>query len=256
MKSNRIELLCWVAAGIMALTLVGQYVVYRTAPITAYGHASWDFHPTSFAEVINQADSVVVGEVTKIEAGQPIVVPAKGEPSGQDSIPTERITVRVEGSAKGETAAGSEVIVFRTGGQVQIPAGPPQTGAVDPGKGTERLAEPSGGKAGADVRAQALECLTSAVYYEAGNETVDGQRGVAQVVLNRVRHPAFPASVCGVVYQGSLRTTGCQFTFTCDGSLNRSPDAAGWARAHKVAADGVQMDETDFDRADALAELE
>ncbi|MEO5773238.1 MAG: cell wall hydrolase [Sphingomicrobium sp.] len=84
-------------------------------------------------------------------------------------------------------------------------------------------------------RAQALECLTSAIYYEAGSQDPDGQRAVAQVVLNRVRHPAFPASVCGVVYQGSTRATGCQFTFTCDGSLLRRPSLDGWARARKVA---------------------
>jgi hypothetical protein len=85
------------------------------------------------------------------------------------------------------------------------------------------------------ARARALECLTSAVYYEAGNESADGQRAVAQFVLNRVRHPAFPASVCDVVYQGSTRETGCQFTFTCDGSLARRPSADGWARARKIA---------------------
>ena len=87
----------------------------------------------------------------------------------------------------------------------------------------------------AAARSQAVECLASAVYYEAGNEDVSGARAVAQVVLNRVRHPAFPASVCGVVYQGSTRVTGCQFTFTCDGSLARRPDAAGWRRARAVA---------------------
>ncbi len=90
---------------------------------------------------------------------------------------------------------------------------------------------------GADeaARARALECLASAVYYEAGNESPDGQKAVAQVVLNRVRHPAFPASVCEVVYQGSTRATGCQFTFTCDGSLARRPSADGWARASRIA---------------------
>jgi len=62
-------------------------------------------------------------------------------------------------------------------------------------------------------------------------------RAVAQVVLNRARHPAFPASVCGVVFQGSERTTGCQFSFTCDGSMQaRRPGAAAWARARAVAA--------------------
>jgi spore germination cell wall hydrolase CwlJ-like protein len=87
----------------------------------------------------------------------------------------------------------------------------------------------------AAARTQAVECLASAVYYEAGNQDADGERAVAQVVLNRVRHPAFPASVCGVVYQGSSRTTGCQLTFTCDGSLYHRPDADGWRRAVSVA---------------------
>jgi spore germination cell wall hydrolase CwlJ-like protein len=93
------------------------------------------------------------------------------------------------------------------------------------------------GKASADTRARALECLTSAIYYEAGQESTDGQRAVAQVVLNRVRHPAFPNSVCGVVYEGSTRTTGCQFTFTCDGSMERRPVPALWNRARQVASE-------------------
>jgi spore germination cell wall hydrolase CwlJ-like protein len=94
-------------------------------------------------------------------------------------------------------------------------------------------------KGSASARDQALNCLASAVYYEAGNQDADGERAVAQVVLNRVRHPAFPNTVCGVVYQGSTRTTGCQFTFTCDGSLAREPDADGWRRAWKVAEDAL-----------------
>ena len=93
------------------------------------------------------------------------------------------------------------------------------------------------GKASAETRARALECLTSAIYYEAGQESADGQRAVAQVVLNRVRHPAFPNSVCGVVYEGSTRVTGCQFTFTCDGSMTRGPVPALWNRARQVAGE-------------------
>lgn len=85
------------------------------------------------------------------------------------------------------------------------------------------------------TQARALDCLTSAAYYEAGNESDDGIRAVVQVVLNRVRHPAFPSSVCAVVFQGSTRATGCQFTFTCDGSLKRRPSAASWARAKRIA---------------------
>ena len=77
--------------------------------------------------------------------------------------------------------------------------------------------------------------MTSAIYYEAAQESIDGQRAVAQVVLNRVRHPAFPNSVCGVVYEGSTRATGCQFTFTCDGSMRQAPIASLWNRARAVA---------------------
>lgn len=83
---------------------------------------------------------------------------------------------------------------------------------------------------------RALNCLTSAIYYEAGNEPEEGQRAVAQVVLNRVRSPLWPHSVCGVVYQGSERTDSlCQFTFSCDGSMGRANHAQSWARARRIA---------------------
>jgi spore germination cell wall hydrolase CwlJ-like protein len=102
-------------------------------------------------------------------------------------------------------------------------------------KGPNPAASPFAFSGSQSARAQALQCLASAVYYEAGNQDVDGERAVAQVVLNRVRHPAFPNSVCGVVYQGSTRPTGCQFTFTCDGSLAHQPLPDAWRRAYNVA---------------------
>jgi hypothetical protein len=84
-------------------------------------------------------------------------------------------------------------------------------------------------------RARALQCLTTAIYYEAAREPDEGQRAVAQVILNRVRHPAFPNTVCGVVYQGSEKR-GCQFSFACDGALARStPNRDYWIRAARVA---------------------
>ena len=94
-------------------------------------------------------------------------------------------------------------------------------------------------KADENSRGRAIDCLTQAVYYEAATEGADGQRAVAQVVLNRMRHPGFPSTVCGVVYQGSQLPTGCQFTFTCDGSLLRTPIPAIWERAKKIAADAL-----------------
>lgn len=84
-------------------------------------------------------------------------------------------------------------------------------------------------------RARALQCLTAAIYYEAASEPDAGQSAVAQVILNRTRHPAFPATVCGVVYQGSEHA-GCQFSFACDGALARVPARIAWARAARHAA--------------------
>lgn len=84
-------------------------------------------------------------------------------------------------------------------------------------------------------RARAVTCLAMAAYYEAANQGTDGQAAVAQVVLNRLRNPLFPKSVCGVVFQGAQLPTGCQFTFTCDGSLARKPSADGWRQATFVA---------------------
>lgn len=83
-------------------------------------------------------------------------------------------------------------------------------------------------------RLQAAECLATAGLYEAGDDE-RGQRAVIQVVLNRVRAPSFPSTVCGVVYQGAELPTGCQFSFTCDGSLQRRPERSGWVAARRLA---------------------
>ena len=91
-------------------------------------------------------------------------------------------------------------------------------------------------QAGRADRGRALQCLTAAVYYEAASEPDAGQQAVAQVVLNRARHPAFPGTICGVVFQGS-EARGCQFSFACDGAMTRHlPSPAGWTRATRVAA--------------------
>jgi spore germination cell wall hydrolase CwlJ-like protein len=79
-----------------------------------------------------------------------------------------------------------------------------------------------------------LNCLTAAVYYEARGESREGQAAVAQVVLNRVRSPTFPKTVCGVVYQGAVAHS-CQFSFACDGQMGARHEAAAWDRAKDVA---------------------
>ena len=83
-------------------------------------------------------------------------------------------------------------------------------------------------------RARDLDCLTDAVYYEARGETSRGQQAVATVVLNRVKSPSFPKTVCGVVFQRASGT--CQFSFACDGSMRRGREADAWVDARRIAA--------------------
>lgn len=83
--------------------------------------------------------------------------------------------------------------------------------------------------------ARAVQCLTDAIYYEAGLEPDAGQQAVAQVIINRMKHPSYPNNICGVIYQGSERRTGCQFSFSCDGAMSRKPSQFYWLKAKKVA---------------------
>lgn len=133
-----------------------------------------------------------------------------------------------------ETAAPAQGVT----GTIDLPALPIPATAADAIVSAETGVVPArpfsmGGASAAD-RGRALQCLTAAIYYEAASESDAGQQAVAQVILNRVRHPAFPASVCGVVYQGSERA-GCQFSFACDGAMARMPARAAWARATRAA---------------------
>ena len=108
--------------------------------------------------------------------------------------------------------------------------------AAMPSSGLLRPARPFDFKpATAEDRRRAIRCLTQAIYYEAALEPTEGQEAVAQVILNRVRDPNYANSVCGVVYEGAERVTGCQFSFTCDGSLAQGPVSWAWTRAARVA---------------------
>lgn len=111
-------------------------------------------------------------------------------------------------------------------------------GAREGGVRRARLAATPGVKPfrlGTTNSSRDLDCLTQAVYYEARGEGSDGMKAVAQVVLNRARHPAFPKSVCSVVFQGSNRGRGCQFSFTCNGAMRARVNQAAWSRARRVA---------------------
>ncbi len=81
-----------------------------------------------------------------------------------------------------------------------------------------------------------LMCMAQAVYYESAREPLEGQLAVAEVIANRMQDHRYPDTACGVVFQGATRTTGCQFTFTCDGAMKVKPKGENWARAKRIAA--------------------
>lgn len=81
-----------------------------------------------------------------------------------------------------------------------------------------------------------LMCMAQAVYYESAREPLEGQLAVAEVIANRMRDHRYPDTACGVVFQGATRTTGCQFTFTCDGAMQKKPVGENWERAKRIAA--------------------
>ena len=108
--------------------------------------------------------------------------------------------------------------------------------AATPASGLLRPARPFVFRpASAADRQRALRCLTQGIYYEAALEPTEGQEAVAQVILNRVRDLNYPNSICGVVFEGADRTTGCQFSFTCMGALAQAPVGWAWKRSQIVA---------------------
>jgi spore germination cell wall hydrolase CwlJ-like protein len=82
---------------------------------------------------------------------------------------------------------------------------------------------------------QERRCLAVGIYFEARGETNSGQVAVADVIMNRVASKDYPNTICGVVFQGSYRQTGCQFSFTCDGESDRPRDLKPWRKAQRVA---------------------
>ena len=87
----------------------------------------------------------------------------------------------------------------------------------------------------ASFSAKEQKCLAEAIYYEARGESVKGQVAVAQVVLNRVRNPAYPGSICKVVYQNQNMLNACQFSFACDGQKHRVTEKPQWRLAQQTA---------------------
>jgi spore germination cell wall hydrolase CwlJ-like protein len=92
-----------------------------------------------------------------------------------------------------------------------------------------------GGLTEDEFRSRELRCMATAIYFEARDEPIKGQIAVGQVVMNRIRSPFYPKTVCGVVYQGERNRHGCQFSFTCTGKRNAIREKEEWVTAVKLA---------------------
>ncbi len=99
-----------------------------------------------------------------------------------------------------------------------------------------------GGLTEEEFRERELRCMATAVYFEARGEPYRGQVAVGQVIMNRIRSPIYPKTICGVVFQGHLNRDACQFSFACDGKPDRATSKEQWATALKVAKQVLARD--------------
>ena len=83
--------------------------------------------------------------------------------------------------------------------------------------------------------AQEHRCLSEVLYFEARGETESGQVAVADVIFHRLVGGKHGKTLCAVVYEGAGQTF-CQFTFACDGSVERPRAADAWRAAQVLAA--------------------
>jgi len=150
------------------------------------------------------------------------IVPASVDLSEDDNQPAQRAVLAPPPS--------KVVQVFKLKRSTALASAKPQDAATQ--------------KAIAMRRVQLAEenCLARAVYFEARSESELGQLAVAKVILNRVKDPNYPKSICGVVYQGSGKRNSCQFSFACDGLPDDVKSAAAWANAKRIAQKAISGD--------------
>ena len=215
-----------VAAFGFAGNYMGQNAVARTAP----------YSQDEIADLVSPATTSIVGkgsllvsslelEATRlsIEKGQEILGTSKGDYLG-DSF--------VEGTAD-ETLGKNGPLLVSTPSSWQL-------------ESSFKIARDQKQKliAQRKFRLAEQDCLARAIYFEARSESEMGQLAVAKVVLNRVKDPAYPKTICGVVYQGSDRPNACQFSFACDGMSDQPRGRGEWDRAKKIANRALAGDQS------------
>jgi len=99
------------------------------------------------------------------------------------------------------------------------------------------------------TRERQLDCLAMNIYREAGYESFEGKVAVAQVTMNRSKHPNFPSDICAVVFQKSviMDKVVCQFSWHCDSAartrpVNKEAYNESYAVAKKVLLENFRLD--------------
>lgn len=88
-----------------------------------------------------------------------------------------------------------------------------------------------------------LDCLAQNIYFEAGNQSLEGMAAVADVTLNRVQNSRYPDTICAVVKQGlkyadgTMKRNMCQFSWYCDGKSDKisTDNNKTWKNSQEVA---------------------
>jgi spore germination cell wall hydrolase CwlJ-like protein len=95
-------------------------------------------------------------------------------------------------------------------------------------------------------------CLALNVYFEARNQSLEGQLAVAQVVVNRTIDDEYPNTPCEVVYDARTYSSGfpkrhqCQFSWYCDGKSDEPTDKAAFERAMQIIVYLMKSDVSDI----------
>ena len=195
----------------------------------------------AFVLAVAETSAVAANDPTKSAA--PAVKPVSAEKATVSSIPTPVAKPQQTALAYADPDAGQQatnkifdaVMARKSRGAVVLDPN------IDPLHAWVNYALPSNVRSPSEVK-----CLATAMYFEARGEPERGQIAVAQVVLNRLKNPTYPNTICAVVYQNKNIRNGCQFSFACDGIPDRITDRRAWTASQALATKILNDDRTMF----------
>ncbi|MEO8668207.1 MAG: cell wall hydrolase [Bauldia sp.] len=213
--------------GAGAIQTVALYAPAITTDSNSYG--------TFLLPPVKQA--IVVAKSAK-RAAEPVAKVAKAAPDKSDrsSGATVALAYAADEPTEKKAAAAIDAVISS-----KLPPGGLLVPNVDAAHAWVNKPLPANARSKTEMK-----CLATAIYFEARGEPERGQLAVAQVVINRLKNPAYPNTVCGVVYQNKNKRNRCQFSFACDGIKDRITDVKGWNRAQVLATKVVTDDRTMF----------